>query len=137
VGDDSDDAKNAPATARGGREYAGSVAGFIVPGTVIRLDFKQAVGKTGTNLPLLFVASKGTRSRGIVIKLADVLLWEMKPKPTEDADYPSLAAQLAIPHLQALMRDPDAFFSQTNDEELLLNRDNSSPTWNPEQNLLT
>lgn len=113
------------------------MASFIVPGTSIRLDFKQVVGKTGTNVPLLFVASDGARSRGVVIKLADMLLWEMKPKPEEASDYPSLAAQLATPHLQKLMQDPDAFFAQKTDAELLLNRDNSPTTWDPKVKLPT
>jgi hypothetical protein len=109
---------------------------FSVPGTKIRLEYKEVVARTGTNIPLLFVASDGKRSRGVVIKLADMLLWEMKPKPQAN-DYPELATQVSIPHLQKLMSNPDAFFAKEDDEVLLLNRANSPTTWDPSQKVLT
>jgi len=108
---------------------------FSVPGTKIRLEYKEIVARTGTNIPLLFVASEAKRSRGIVIKLADMLLWEMTPKP-QAGDHPELAAQLSIPHLQKLMRNPDAFFAKEDDEVLLLSRANSPTTWDPNGKVL-
>lgn len=107
---------------------------FSIPQTSIRLTFSQRVVPTGASVPLLFVATDGTRTRGVRILISDVLLWSLEPKP-KDEQLPLVAAQLGKSHVAAAIAASgvDAFFAGQGDLDVWLRSENSPSEWNLER----
>jgi hypothetical protein len=109
---------------------------FSIPKTQIKVTYRERLAATGASVPLLFIASDGARERGVRILISDMLLWTLKPKPTDD-QLPVVAAQLGKPHLTKAITasGADAFLAEKSDCDLPLRTDNSPDTWNPNQKL--
>lgn len=107
---------------------------FSIPKTSIKVTYRERLARTGTNVPLLFIASDGKRERGVRILISDVLLWTLKPKPTDD-QLPLVAAQLGKSYLNEAIAasGADAFLVETGDFDVPLRTDNSANTWDPDQ----
>ena len=106
-----------------------------VDGKTVVFTFREVVGRTGTNTPLLWIAKEGRHERGVLIKVADVLVLTLKPQPAA-GQLPSYAAQVS-PLL--LKRDIEAvgvdkFMTTERDHELVLTTQNAPSEWTPPKN---
>jgi hypothetical protein len=109
---------------------------FSIPKTPIKVTYREPLAATGASVPLLFIASDGTRERGVRILISDMLLWTLKPKPTDD-QLPLVAAQLGKPRLTEAItaNGADAFLAQKSDFDVPLRTDTSPDSWDPNQKL--